>query len=93
MAKMTKKEKLALAEMQKQAEWNEFRASYAQRFAALMYEFGKLPGFTVQRRNDNEYVFDNEQGVWGVLYPSTPEAYDFHYMWEVETLENAVKAY
>jgi hypothetical protein len=100
MAKMTKAEKQALEVMAKQGAWNEFRASYPERFAALLYEFGKLDvvepeNFSVERLGHLTYLFKGEvhYPVEAKLYVTLPEEYQPDYVWQFETIEGVVAEY
>jgi hypothetical protein len=62
MTRLTKQEKLALETMALQGAWNEFRASYPERFANLLYDFGKLGNdFRVKRLNHLTYFFKSDE--------------------------------
>jgi hypothetical protein len=100
MAKMTKQEKLAAEISAKQAAWNEFRATYPERFANLLYEFGKLgavagANFRVERLGHLTYLFKGEVNypVEAKLYVTLPEEYQPDYVWQFETIEEVVAEY
>jgi hypothetical protein len=97
---MTKAEKQALevmAEvMAKQAEWNEFRASYPERFAKLLYDFGKLGNtFEVKRLDNLTYLFKSDESytVEAELLVTLTEEPQQDYVWNFEELERQVAEY
>lgn len=103
MAKMTKTEKREKELMATQAAWNEFRASYPERFAALMYEYLTLGQqtmnegvtFKVEKLGWNQYLFQGEVGypVEAQLYVILPEAYQPDYVWQFECVERVAQEY
>jgi hypothetical protein len=96
MAKMTKAEKQALEVMAKQAEWNEFRASYPERFAKLLYDFGKLGNtFEVKRLDNLTYLFKSDESypVEAELFVTLTEEPQQDYVWNFEELERQVAEY
>lgn len=104
MAQITKEEKMAQQAIANQRAWNEFRASYPERFAALMYEFMTLgeqvrlelaAGFNVKKLDANTYLFEG-----GVSYTTQAKVLVTlsiepmrDYVWEFETLESVVEEY
>lgn len=101
---MTKQEKMAQEVMAKQLIWNEFLATYPQRFAALMYEFMTLAkethieeglGFKVEKLGPNTYLFEGEVNypVEAKLMVVLPEEYQPDYVWQFETMEGVVAEY
>jgi hypothetical protein len=98
MAKMTKAEKQEREVMAKQAAWNEFRASYPERFANLLYDFGKLGpenNFQVERLNHLTYMFkgDVSYPVEAELFVTLPEEPQQEYVWNFEEVERQVAEY
>jgi hypothetical protein len=101
MAKMTKAERQAAEASAYQQNWNEFRASYPERFANLLYEFGKLgagavagANFKVERLGHLTYLFKEvNYPVEAKLYVTLPEEYQPDYIWEFETIERVVAEY
>lgn len=96
----TKAQKLAAENSAKQQAWNEFRASYPERFANLLYEFGKLGAiagekFKVEKLGPNTYLFKGEVNypVEAKLFVTSSEEYQPDYVWQFETIEGVVHEY
>ena len=82
--------------MAKQAEWNEFRASYPERFAKLLYDFGKLGNtFEVKRLDNLTYLFKSDESypVEAELFVTLTEEPQQDYVWNFEELERQVAEY
>jgi hypothetical protein len=93
MTRLTKQEKLALETMALQGAWNEFRASYPERFANLLYDFGKLGNdFRVERLNHLTYLFKSDENypVEAKLFVTLTEEIQHDYIWEFEEVERQV---
>lgn len=92
----TKAQKLAAENSVKQQAWNEFRASYPERFANLLYEFGKLGNtFEVKRLNHLTYLFKSDESypVEAELFVTLTEEPLQHYVWQFEQAESEVAVY
>jgi hypothetical protein len=93
MTRLTKQEKLALETMALQGAWNEFRASYPERFANLLYDFGKLGNdFRVKRLNHLTYLFKSDESypVEAELFVTLTEEPQQDYIWKFEEVERQV---
>jgi hypothetical protein len=96
MTRLTKQEKLALETMALQGAWNEFRASYPERFANLLYDFGKLGNkFRVERLNHLTYLFKSDENypVEAELFVTLTEEPQANYVWKFEEVERQVAEY
>ena len=93
MTRLTREEKLAMETMALQGAWNDFRASYPERFANLLYEFGKLGNaFQVERLNHLTYLFKSDESytVEAELFVTLTEEPQNDYIWEFEQVERQV---
>lgn len=95
---------LAEQAIAEQKAWDEFKGSYPQRFAALMYEVMTLgqetqfehgTGFSVTKLSPNEYLFSAEVScpAEAKLQATLPDCYQPHYIWDFENIEGVVREY
>lgn len=99
MARMTKANQALLEMSAKQHTWNQFRETYPERFAALMYEYMTLnaegQSFSVDHLGSNVYLFIGKVGypVEAKLMAVLTEQPINDYIWQFESIERVAQEY